>query len=636
MRGRHTQRSQARSTPAEPSSPGGRQVSAAPAPKKAAVVVLGMHRSGTSALTRVLNLLGCDLPRTLMGAGTGNEAGHWESQAICDLNDRILESAGSAWHDWQVFNPNWLKSPRADEFYDEALAVLASEFGKSRLFVLKDPRICRLAEFWFKVLEAFDAAPLVVLPIRNPLEVAASLAKRDGFDPSIGQLLWLRHALEAERATRGWPRVFVSYDGLMSGWRGTVDRLQAALGLSLPRAADASAGAIEAFLSEQLRHERTAPASVTDNPGLSRWLRDSFAILDRWARNDEKPDDAAALDGIATALDAAAPAFARPVEIGRQAVASQRRLEQELVAARSDLAGRDTRIAGLEREAGATGKDLAETLARLAQTESALAQRRHEADERAEELAAARQDLRRLTEARAETDTLLAGYKDHVVLLLANERERQTALAALEAEIGRQKEQNAADVERLQAEMQRRVAEKEYALEALRREAAALRSALEEAQHRDAQSAGKLDELAAGNDDLSRKNAQAATELAKLTSEKRALEGRLGERFDEIAALTGMVRDGEGRIDTLRRSVAALVAADRAPALQMLGPGTRWWDRLQERRKAAALMRAGLFDPAWYLENNPDVKKAGMDPARHYLRHGIHEGRAPCAPAASR
>jgi hypothetical protein len=386
----------------------------------------------------------------------------------------------------------------------------------------------------------------------------------------------------------------------MSGWRGTVDRLQAALGLSLPRAADASAGAIEAFLSEQLRHERTAPASVTGNPGLSRWLRDSFAILDRWARSDEKPDDAAALDGIAAALDAAAPAFARPVEIGRQAVASQRRLEQELVAVRSELAVRDTRIVGLEREAGATGKDLADTLARLAQTESALAQRRHEADERAEELAAARQDLRRLTEARAETDTLLAGYKDHVALLLANERERQAAL------------------------------------EALSREAAALQSALEEAERREAQSAGKLEELAAGNDDLSRKNAQAAAELARLTSEKRALEGRLGERFDEIATLTGMVRDGESRIDTLRRSVAALVAADRAPALQLLGPGARWWNRLQERRKAAALMRAGLFDPGWYLENNPDVKKAGMDPAQHYLRHGLREGRAPCAAVVGR
>src|SRR5690606_30890898 len=108
---------------------------------------LGMHRSGTSAVTRIFSLLGCDLPANLMGANKTNEAGHWESVPICQLNDRLLESAGSCWHDWQAFNPGWLRSPKAQTFREEALSVLEQEFGNSRLFVLKDPRICRLVPF---------------------------------------------------------------------------------------------------------------------------------------------------------------------------------------------------------------------------------------------------------------------------------------------------------------------------------------------------------------------------------------------------------------------------------------------------------------------------------------------------------
>ena len=80
------------------------------------VLVLGMHRSGTSALTRVLNLLGCDLPATLMDSAAFNEAGHWESMAIMGLNDEILQSAGSHWHDWLSFNPGWYSSPKAAEY----------------------------------------------------------------------------------------------------------------------------------------------------------------------------------------------------------------------------------------------------------------------------------------------------------------------------------------------------------------------------------------------------------------------------------------------------------------------------------------------------------------------------------------
>src|SRR5690242_13889401 len=74
------------------------------------LLVLGMHRSGTSAITRVFSLLGADLPKNLMPAAAFNQAGHWESNDLAAIHDKLLASAGSTWHDWRAFNPDWFQS----------------------------------------------------------------------------------------------------------------------------------------------------------------------------------------------------------------------------------------------------------------------------------------------------------------------------------------------------------------------------------------------------------------------------------------------------------------------------------------------------------------------------------------------
>ena len=140
--------------------------------KRVAILVAGMHRSGTSLVTRLLNLMGCDLPATLMRPVPGNnETGFLESQPVADMNDEILASAGSAWDDWRAFDSDWYRSPVAGQFRERAQAVLREQFGDSRLFVLKDPRICRLMPFWIEAINAVGAEPLVVSPIRNPLSL---------------------------------------------------------------------------------------------------------------------------------------------------------------------------------------------------------------------------------------------------------------------------------------------------------------------------------------------------------------------------------------------------------------------------------------------------------------------------------
>lgn len=352
-------------------------------PARRAVVVLSMHRSGTSALTRMLGLLGCDLPATLIPGRAGdNETGFWESQPVVDLNEAICASAGSFWNDWLPLDEGWLGSPLRQAFAERAQAVLRDELGASRLFVLKDPRLCRLMPVWQDALAGFGASPAYVVALRNPFEVAASLQRRNGIGEGGALLAWLRHMLDAERHSRGAPRVFVDYDDLLSDWRRQADRIAQALGMAWPNRSLAGETAIDGFLSPQQRHHRVDAARVLGDGRLSPWFRDAFAVFDRWARDALHEGDTAVLDRIGAELIQARPAFERVVAEAADLARQSSRLQRDLDRTRERLAtgkadARELRKArdgeaARNRDLTARNRDLA---ARLKAAEAGLARR---------------------------------------------------------------------------------------------------------------------------------------------------------------------------------------------------------------------------------------------------------------------
>ena len=133
-------------------------------------------------------------------------------------------------------------------------ALVAEEFGDASWPLLKDPRVTVLAPFWRTVLEELEIGARCVIPVRHPLAVAGSLARRNGFSLEKSALLWSAYMLAAEAYTRDLPRAFVSYDGLLSDWRSEVGRIEDAHGAPLPKMTDDAARAIEAFLTPELRH----------------------------------------------------------------------------------------------------------------------------------------------------------------------------------------------------------------------------------------------------------------------------------------------------------------------------------------------------------------------------------------------
>ena len=157
-----------------------------------ALLVLGMHRSGTSALTRVLGLSGATLPRNTMVPAKDNRLGFWESQPIVDAHDGFLKQAGTGWEAVTDYPPAIFTSDEAAACRRSLSALVDSEYGDAPLFVLKDPRISRLMPLWRPVLSELRIAPRIVIVVRNPLEISSSLKARSGWSEPLPRRRWGR------------------------------------------------------------------------------------------------------------------------------------------------------------------------------------------------------------------------------------------------------------------------------------------------------------------------------------------------------------------------------------------------------------------------------------------------------------
>ncbi|OCP02790.1 MULTISPECIES: sulfotransferase family protein [unclassified Ensifer] len=251
--------------------------------RRIGLAVLGMHRSGTSALTRVLSLLGADLPARLMGAGGSNETGHWEPERLVSINDQLLAEGDGSWDDWRSFDRQLLDEKYL-HFRSVIAACLREDFGDSQLFVLKDPRICRLVPLFKDVSDQLNVELRYIIPYRNADEVAASLNARDGITVDYGRLMWARHILEAEADTRGSARVFVPYDALLSDFEGVCHRIGSCLNVDWPIPVSQARAGIADFVRPDLRHHNTSEErlhSVGEIAGFTDQIRANIVKLDQ-------------------------------------------------------------------------------------------------------------------------------------------------------------------------------------------------------------------------------------------------------------------------------------------------------------------------------------------------------------------
>ena len=184
--------------------------------KKRLIVVLGMHRSGTSAITRGLQVLGVGLGDRLMPPVEGNnDKGFFEDIDLNALNVEILQALGSDWHYLSPLEASDVTELRNKRYFFRAVQLLRQKVGDIPTFGFKDPRVAKLLPFWKDVFVHCQFDVGYVLAVRHPLSVVKSLAKRDGLDSEKSYMLWLGHVLISLSNTEGHKRVLVDYDRLM-------------------------------------------------------------------------------------------------------------------------------------------------------------------------------------------------------------------------------------------------------------------------------------------------------------------------------------------------------------------------------------------------------------------------------------
>ena len=246
--------------------------------KQQLVVVLGMHRSGTSAIARGLQTMGVALGDRLQPSAKGiNDKGYWEDIDFVALNAEMLEISGRSWHSLDPIQTIDVDNLCDRGYLSRATDRLHSKIHGSECFGLKDPRTAVLLPFWERVFVNGDFNVRYVFAIRNPLSVVNSLTRRDGFDPEKSFFLWAEHMVSGLANIGSRPFILLDYDRLISDPEGQLSRLANWLGSPL----DPEKLAVyrSDFLDEKLRHSKFSSADVEGNEAASPLVREIYSVL---------------------------------------------------------------------------------------------------------------------------------------------------------------------------------------------------------------------------------------------------------------------------------------------------------------------------------------------------------------------
>lgn len=241
--------------------------STVPHPGKEAIIVIGMHRSGTSAVTGSLQCLGVQLGKKLYAGHSGiNAKGYFEHSAIADANEEVLLSIGSAWDDVLPKIGDWWEQEQLRPYFAKVQRYIRRDFSDSSLWAIKDPRICRILPFWLKIFSVEGIEPRFLFVVRSPDAVYRSLERRDGFSKDKSFMLWVLHYLEAEYGTRGYPRAFTMFDRMLDDPAGEFLRIEKQLKLSFPVSPSSAADLLGRFLSSDLSHHKASDVHLQSTP----------------------------------------------------------------------------------------------------------------------------------------------------------------------------------------------------------------------------------------------------------------------------------------------------------------------------------------------------------------------------------
>ncbi len=237
-------------------------------PQEFPIAITGMHRSGTSMITRALHDSGLHLigsgAEELIDAAEDNPEGFWENKAIVACNDALLEATGGSWDNPPALAPQAVDDPRVVDLAESTTAALTA-LSEHEPWGFKDPRTCLTAGYWL------DLEPELkfIICVRHPLEVALSLKRRNQNSYSLGLALWERYYTSVLELVPPERRIVTHYDTFFVDPVGEVERLCAFAGLE----------AVPPRVRSDLRHHTVAVG--LGDAGVSPNLRALYSSLCR-------------------------------------------------------------------------------------------------------------------------------------------------------------------------------------------------------------------------------------------------------------------------------------------------------------------------------------------------------------------
>ena len=250
------------------------------------ILVLGMHRSGTSAITRSLEVLGVNLGDRLRTPRSENPKGFWEDLDFNDINAEVLKHFGLDWHTLGYITPDELRSDRLEPLMSRATDFLRTRLEKCSVLGLKDPRASRILPFWDAVFQRLDIMPCYVIASRNPLCIAESLKARDGFPLMKGVLLWLEYMLGSLSHSSSSPRIVVEYDCVLDDPERELSRMAQALHLPFHPDENTFAEYSNNFLSKSLRSTNFSLQNLLDEQHIPSIIKKLYSVVYKTAHEN--------------------------------------------------------------------------------------------------------------------------------------------------------------------------------------------------------------------------------------------------------------------------------------------------------------------------------------------------------------
>lgn len=441
------------------------------------IVVLGMHRSGTSAITRGLIALGAETGEQLMPAAIGvNDKGFWEDQEFNTINIAVLHALGHDWHTLTPIKKEELATAELAQLRLRALDFLRERTEQHPIFVIKDPRTARLLPFWQDLFARVNADVSYVIAVRHPISVARSLAARNGVPTEKSHYLWLEHLVAALTYTANKDRVVIDYDRLMDDPRSEMVRLSIRANLAVHPGGNADLDKfIGEFLEEQLRHSRFDQNDLELDPTANNLLLDLYDCLQEIAADKRSVNDPAVnglLDrgrtalaetysllkysnGLETQLDAVRNAEQRLSGTAAEQQAACQLLESELeqsAASREQSAHRINELVGL-REAEKENSSLLSALIQdqrreLEAANQALIERSAFVEELQQRMLDELCEFRRIS----NDDTLAKASFEQIIHQQRQELETRSALIDTLNNVIEAQKTNIAEVEKISAD----------------------------------------------------------------------------------------------------------------------------------------------------------------------------------------